>query len=59
MLAKVTSCAVIGLDGQLVDVEVDLGRRTFARRRGAAYERRAFHSDVGARTRHQNFIHPI
>ncbi len=25
MLAKVTSCAVIGLDGQLVDVEVDIG----------------------------------
>lgn len=25
MLAKVTSCAVVGLDGQLVDVEVDIG----------------------------------
>ena len=24
MLAKVTSCAVVGLDGALVDVEVDV-----------------------------------
>jgi magnesium chelatase family protein len=24
MLAKVTSCAVIGLDGELVEVEVDI-----------------------------------
>ena len=25
MLARVASCAVVGLEGQLVDVEVDLG----------------------------------
>ncbi|HMS59689.1 MAG TPA: magnesium chelatase domain-containing protein [Tepidiformaceae bacterium] len=26
MLAKVLSCAVIGLDGELVDVEIDISR---------------------------------
>jgi magnesium chelatase family protein len=30
MLAKVTSCAVIGLDGALVDVEVDIARGLFS-----------------------------
>lgn len=37
MLAKVTSCAVVGLDGALVDVEVDVanGQAGFYHRRSA------------------------